>query len=123
MTKPEIFAAAQAGDRDSVMRLLDAGADPDARASGGETALMAAAARGAVDIMEILVARGADVNATTDAGNTALMLAAARGRTEALRFLLVHGAGRDHRNRFGLGAADWAKWSDRSADVLALLGS
>ena len=121
MKLPVLHAAAQAGSDDALSRLLAEGADVNARSTGGETALMLAAARGRLDAIGLLIERGADVNAATDAGNTALMLAAARGQVDAARTLLAHGARADHRNKFGLGAADWAKWSERQGELLDLL--
>ena len=43
--------------------LLEAGADPNASVSGGETALMTAARAGKVEALKVLIAHGADVNA------------------------------------------------------------
>ena len=123
MNLPALHAAAQTGTCAALAQLLSQGADVNARGSGGETALMLAASRGRLDIMGLLIERGADVNAATDAGNTALMLAAARGQVDAARALLERGASTDHRNKFGLGAADWAKWSDRQGELLTLLGA
>jgi ankyrin repeat protein len=123
MKLPALHAAAQTGTYAAVARLLAEGSDIDARSAGGETALMLAAARGRVDVMGLLIERGADVNAATDFGNTALMLAAARGQVDAVRALLERGARPDHRNKFGLGATDWAKWSERQPEVLALFGT
>jgi ankyrin repeat protein len=123
MKLPALHAAAQTGTHDALARLLAEGADVNARSAGGETALMLAAARGRLDAIGLLIERGADVNAVTDAGNTALMLAAARGQVDAVQALLARGARADHRNKFGLGAADWAKWSEREGDLLALLGT
>jgi hypothetical protein len=51
------------------------------------------------------------------------MLAAARGRVDAVQKLIERGADGAHKNRYGLGAADWAKWSDRQDAVLGLLES
>lgn len=60
----------------SVMKsLLNAGADPNARISGEETALMLAAA-GDIEILRMLIEAGADVNAQDENGSTALMRAA-----------------------------------------------
>ena len=123
MKLPALHAAAQSGTCVAVSQLLDGGADVNARASGGETALMLASARGRLDVIGLLVERGADVNAVSDAGNSALMLAAARGQLDAVRALLERGASKDHRNKFGLGAADWAKWSERQPELLELLGT
>lgn len=123
MKPPALLNAARFADCAAVARLLDAGTDPNERGLYGETALMAAAARGAVEIAALLLARGADVNAATDVGNTPLMLAAARGRVDAVRLLLERGARSDHKNKYGLGAADWARWSEHSEAVLTLLNA
>ncbi len=82
---------------------------------------MLAAARGSAAIVAMLVDRGADVNAATDFGNTALMYAAARGQVDAVRVLLQRGALSGHKNKYGLGFVDWAKWSDRESEILAML--
>jgi ankyrin repeat protein len=123
MTLPTLHAAAQTGPYATFARLIAEGADVNARSAAGETALMLAAARGRLEFMGLLIERGADANAATDAGNTALMFAAARGQVDAARLLLDRGARPDHVNKYGLGAADWAKWSDRQSDLLALFGT
>lgn len=123
MKLPALHAAAQTGTYAALERLLAEGTAIDARSGAGETALMLAAARGRLDVIGLLIERGADVNAVTDAGNTALMLAAARGQVDAARALVERGARKDHRNKFGLGAADWAKWSDRQEELLTLLAA
>ena len=122
MKLPALHAAAQSGSYAALERLLSEGADVNARSNGGETPLMLAAALGRLDVLGLLIDRGADVNAATDAGNTALMLAAARGQVDAARALIERGARVEHRNKFGLGVADWAKWSARQSELLALLG-
>jgi ankyrin repeat protein len=122
MSSLELLAKAEAGDTGAVDRLLAGDASPDQSGPGGETPLMRAAARGHVEIVQRLLAKGAKVDAVTDVGNTALMFAAARGRVEMLRLLMTSGARADHRNKYGLGPADWAKWSEREAEVIALLG-
>jgi uncharacterized protein len=122
MSKLELLARAEAGDTAGLERLLAANASPDEPGPGGETALMRASARGHDEIIQRLLEKGARVDATTDVGNTALMFAAARGRVDTLRLLMASGARPDHRNKYGLGPADWAKWSEREHEVVALLG-
>jgi ankyrin repeat protein len=122
MSSHELLATAEAGDAAAVDRLLAGDASPDQPGPGGETPLMRAAARGHTEVVRRLLAKGARVDATTDVGNTALMFAAVRGRVEMLRLLMASGARPDHRNKYGLGPADWAKWSEREPEVIALLG-
>jgi ankyrin repeat protein len=121
MKQGALHLAAQAGDAAAILRLLDSGADPNEKGDGGERPLMRAAANGAAAAVAVLLDRGAEVNAVTDAGNTALMFAAARGQLDALRMLIERGANTTHKNKYGLGASDWAQWSNRAAEILPLL--
>jgi ankyrin repeat protein len=123
MKQPDLHAAALGGSTEALGRLLDAGADANEKGECGETALMLAAARGRADIVAMLVDRGADVNAATDFGNTALMYAAARGQIDAIRALLERGALSGHKNKYGLGFADWAKWTERESEILEMPGT
>ena len=49
------------------------------------------------------------------------MMAAARGHVAVMRHLLAAGADPAQRNKWGLGAADWARWPKNAAEVEALL--
>jgi ankyrin repeat protein len=74
-TTPLMYAALY-GDADSVRRLLEAGADPNARNESGATALM-----WAVDDPErtkLLLERKANPNARSENGRTPLLIAADR---------------------------------------------
>ena len=75
-----------------VQQLLAAGADPDTRQAGGQTALMAAARSGSLKAVEALYERGADLDAREDRGQTAMMLAAAHGHAEVVSWLVAQGA-------------------------------
>jgi hypothetical protein len=65
---------------------------PDARRSGGATALMSAAYVGAVDLARDLIDRGADLAASDEDGFSALMYAANGGQDELVKLLLDAGA-------------------------------
>ncbi len=75
------------GDAPATQRLLDEGADPNAKSSLGTPALIAAAVNvkhsGAV--VDTLLHRGARVNTTDANGTTALMFALMSGNTNAAR--------------------------------------
>ena len=79
------------GDAASARKLLDMGADPNARNDAGASALM-----WAVDDLEatrLLLDRGADPNLRSADGRTALVLAAARsGASDVVKALLDRGA-------------------------------
>jgi len=83
-----LHAATSRGDAEMVRKLLERGADPDARQQGGWTSLHNAAAQGNVEIVRLLRGKGADVAAKTDDGKTAADLAGERGHAvlaESLR--------------------------------------
>ncbi len=72
----ELAQAIDDGDAEVVARLLDGGADPDARGRGGATPTMLAASRtdGAA-VLRLLLEAGADPNLTDDRGHSATSLA------------------------------------------------
>jgi ankyrin repeat protein len=119
----ELFDLITRGDPAALQAALEAGADANAADRWGVTALGHAAARGDVAALRVLLDRDADPNKTSEAGNSALMAAAARGHLEAMTTLLDRGADPRHRNKWDLGAADWAEWPANAAEVIALLDS
>ncbi|MFM7347577.1 MAG: ankyrin repeat domain-containing protein [Tagaea sp.] len=139
MNGSPLFLAAEADDPAAVAAALDAAARDaaaldaaglggglapgaaDARGPYGLTPLMRAAQKGSARALDALLARGASADATDDAGNTALMYAAARGRRACAEKLLAAGASVSHRNKFGLGPADWALWPADGDDVRDLV--
>ncbi|HSB63453.1 MAG TPA: ankyrin repeat domain-containing protein [Thermoanaerobaculia bacterium] len=83
-----LHSATARGDAAMVKKLLDKGADPDARQQGGWTSLHSAAAQGNVEIVRLLRAGHADVSVRTEDGKTAADLADERGHSalaESLR--------------------------------------
>ena len=117
----DLIALIQRGDTAGLKVALTAGADAKVRDSQGVAALAHAAAGGDAAAVRFLLEHGAEVNQTSQAGNAPLMAAAARGHLEAMTALLEAGADPQSRNKWGLGAADWAKWPANAAEALALL--
>ena len=70
-----------------VERLLDAGADPNARGETGITPLHLAASRGDAALCSLLMARGADRGAMMDDGTTPADMAEKRGHAELAELL------------------------------------
>lgn len=123
MTRSPLFVAAEADDPTALLALLarpDSGG-PDARGPYGLTPLMRAAQKGSARALETLLARGAAPDATDEAGNTALMYAAARGQRGCAEKLLAAGASKAHRNKFGLGPADWSVWPGDGREIRDLV--
>ena len=67
--------------------LIEAGAEVDAKLSGGYTPLLVAAGRGKTEVVRVLLDAGADVDATGESGKTALQLATERGYAETAKLI------------------------------------
>jgi ankyrin repeat protein len=86
-----LMEAALSGTGADLQRLLDKGADVNARSKAGLTALMCAVHD--PKMAALLIDRGADVKARTNSGVSPLILAAAYdGATETVKLLLDRGA-------------------------------
>jgi ankyrin repeat protein len=84
--------AAIGGDSGEIARLIEDGADIDARDRYGQTALMLAACRGRGEAVRLLLMRGAAPDVTAKYGLSALMLAAIGRHAAVARQLLAAGA-------------------------------
>ena len=91
---PPFGNAAAFGNAKLIGRLLDHGADVNARGQTGRTLLMYLVDADSFPLESIttLIQRGADLNLTTEAGLTALDLACLRGRTPVVDLLEKAGA-------------------------------
>jgi ankyrin repeat protein len=88
-----LIEAVRAGQLSEVTALLGAGADVDAAAGDGMTALHWAAQDGRAEIVDVLLDASADVTAGTRIGGyTPLHLAAGRGHADVVRRLLDAGS-------------------------------
>lgn len=90
----KLLIATKSGNFYSVKRLLDRGAEVDARDEDGQTSLHWAAWYGEyyIDIERILLDKGADPNAAADDGRTPLHLAVVNDNTSAAKLLIQSGA-------------------------------
>jgi hypothetical protein len=85
----DLIQAATRGNLREVKRLVAKGADVNAKADHGYTALMVASRNGHSEVVKLLLAKGADVNARSSGGETALILAS---RENAKKQLIMAGA-------------------------------
>lgn len=117
----ELLRAAAEGRSSDVRRLLEEGADPDARNAGG-TALVVAAGAGSIGSARLLLEAGADVNASWDESQfTALINAALNDLPSLARMLLARGAEIDHVSEAGLSALHVAALHGSTAVTTILL--
>lgn len=93
----DLPAAAVAGDRDAVRRLLDLGFPIDTTDGQGCTALLRAAGGGHRELVDELLARGADPGLTANTGATALSAAVSMRHLEIVDRLLQAGCGLEQR--------------------------
>lgn len=77
------------GDLRKIVRLLERGANPNAKGSNGYTAIHIAAINNRGEIITELARRGADVNVRASHGETAFELAIRGAQPEALESLLA----------------------------------
>jgi ankyrin repeat protein len=114
-----LLAAVRAADKDRVQRLLQRGADVNARAEDGTTALMQATAVGDIRLVRMLLDHQADVNTRNQAGATALMWAV--GDRDKVRALLDRGADVNARADSGRTPLMIAAGSPGATEVVKLL--
>jgi ankyrin repeat protein len=95
----ELLDAAEVGDLGIVKRLINKGANVNAKAEDFRTTpLMFAATNGYVEMAQFLIDNGANINDIDDLQKTPLMYAAASGRLEIERLLIKNGANVDATN-------------------------
>ncbi len=82
-----IIEAAKKGYAPIVRAFLEKGADVNAAADNGATALHWAAARGGADVVRVLLKAGADTSRPDGNGLTALMLAEKKGHGEVAELI------------------------------------
>jgi ankyrin repeat protein len=117
----EFLGAAFRGKTETVKKLLEKGADPNAKDDIGQTPLMGAARNGHIGTVNVLLAAGAEVDERLHATNwTALLLAAFYGHAEVVKALLAHGADPNVKDSEGKTALTWAKAKGHSRVVAAL---
>lgn len=98
-----LFIAAYRGHQDCVRTLLSMGADSNALAGNGASALLAAIDGEHVDIVRLLLQAGADVEVQLDACQTRpVLLACSKKNREILDLLIDAGAQTGVANRWGL---------------------
>ncbi|MEW6350719.1 MAG: ankyrin repeat domain-containing protein [Thermodesulfobacteriota bacterium] len=117
----QVLAAANRGDLAQVRRLLDKGADPNAKDAIGNMVLGEAAFSGNLDLVKFLIDQGSDVKAKRPDGQTVLMCAAIGGNPQVVRLLVEMGLDVNAKTSGGETALMWASMGGRLEAVKYLL--
>lgn len=88
----DVLIAARVGDMLKIRMVLAAGANPNAVAANGYSALMHAAEMGHKDLVEALLTAGAQPSAKNHSGDAALLLATVEGYKDIVKVLLANNA-------------------------------
>jgi hypothetical protein len=97
----QFLAAAKIGDTTTLVNLISAGADLNAKNNYGNTALILAAENNYTTVVSTLIAAGANIHSANNKGDTALMKAAWYGCTEIVSALINAGANVKTANKNG----------------------
>lgn len=106
----------------AVAQLLKDGADPDGSDANRNTALIFAARDGQLEIANLLIDAGATPGWVDGEQVTPLILASFRNHLDIVRLLLGHKVDRDHRDKSGLTARDYAADRGEADPIYRLLG-
>ena len=87
-----LILASHQGQTAMVEKLLNKGADVNARTQKGTTALISAAGRGDVNTVRLLLGKGADFTRKDSSGKTALAYAMEKNQTAVVEILREAGA-------------------------------
>jgi hypothetical protein len=117
----ELLDAVEEGDIARVKKLLDRGANLNAKDILGYTPLHKAAMYGDIELVDLLLRYGADANAKTDKAETPLHLAASRGQADVVKMLLERGADVNARDEKGWTPLHFAAFNNHSNAAKMLL--
>jgi ankyrin repeat protein len=96
-----LIAAAWKNDVAEAKRLIDAGADVNAKDDSVQSAYLVTTSEGYVELLELTLEHGADVTSLDSFNGTGLIRAADRGHVEIVRRLLGTDIDVDHVNNLG----------------------
>lgn len=101
MNQNQFILAAEKGDVEEVLRLLEKGVDIDGTDEQGRTAVVAATYGNQVEVVEALIDKGADINIRDHQLNNVFLYAGASGYLDIVKLAIEAGADPTLTNRFG----------------------
>ena len=113
----QLRQAAWADDVEGARRLIEAGAEVNAKDDTVQSAYLIATSEGYADLLDLTLAHGAAINDLDSWNGTGLIRAAERGHWLVVGTLLAAGIDRDHVNRIGYQAIHEAIWLGRDSDA------
>jgi ankyrin repeat protein len=116
-----LLEALKAGDYESVISLINAGADVNTVGERGITPLLWTAINEHTEVARVLLDRGADVNQAGERGITPLLGAAISGSTEVAKLLLGRGAGVNQAGERGITPLLWTAINGHTGVARVLL--
>ncbi|KAL5592757.1 hypothetical protein FOBRF1_013065 [Fusarium oxysporum] len=116
---PVLFAA-ENGLRIGLQRLLEKGANIEARDDNGRTSLWRAAQNGHEAVVELLLEKGAVIETMDDNDQTPLLWAAGEGHKAVVELLLEKGADIDAKDKYGQKPL-WRALDNRHMAIVELL--
>jgi hypothetical protein len=96
-----LINASYNGDLEKVRRLLENGANIEAKDSGGMTPLYIASINGHANIVKLLLEKGTNIEAKEEGGNTPLHLACKYGHANIVKMLLRAGTSIEAKSKSG----------------------
>ena len=97
----ELISAAEQGDTNTLLDLLEEGAEINAVDERGRTAVMAATHANQVEAVRILIDAGADIDIQDNMRDNPFLYAGAEGLLEILKLCIVAGPDYSRVNRYG----------------------
>lgn len=97
----ELIKAAERGETDRVLALVESGVDINTTDAKGRTAILAATHNDKQDTVKALIDAGADLNLQDQRNDNPLLYAGAEGKLEIVKLMVEAGADTRITNRFG----------------------
>jgi ankyrin repeat protein len=119
----ELFEATRENNLAEVSRLLNVGADVNAKDNDGNTSLIVACIKGHMHVVKELLEHGANIESKDICGWTPLHFACYNSHVAVGNELLSRGANIEAKDHDGDTPLHWASWNGLEAIVQALLSS